>query len=291
MFKQLTIISGKGGTGKTTVTAVFSVLASRKGVVIADGDVDAANLHILLKPEVIEELPFHGSKKAIIDPDICVSCGLCYELCRFDAVQKKENGDYYIDELKCEGCALCYNACPAEAIEMQITESGKIFVSNTKYGVMVHAMLNPGEESSGKLVSEVIKRAKKIAETKNAKVLLLDGSPGIGCPVIASLTGADLALVVTEPTLSGLRDMQRVLDLAEHFGISSMVAINKCDLNMDMTGKIRDFCSRKGIEVVGEIPYDPELPALISQLKIPFECEASEYIRAMWDTINEKLDI
>jgi|Deesub1362A_J573_1020465.scaffolds.fasta_scaffold00285_9 MinD superfamily P-loop ATPase len=279
-IKQLTVISGKGGTGKTTITAMLSYLAYP---VIADCDVDAPNLHLLLNPVVVEEIPFCGGKKAFIDGELCTECNLCYELCRFGAVTL--NGEYRIDEMRCEGCALCYNACPSGAISMTTPETGKIFISKTRYGSMIHASLNPGEENSGQLVSEVRAKARDICKDENKKLLILDGAPGIGCPVIASLNSATLALIVSEPTLSGLRDAQRVLKLTEHFKIKSVMAINKFNLNEDMVRKFEKFCEKSNIEIVGKIPFDLALHSQISGLKFPFEGEAADAINDMWEKI------
>ncbi len=258
-------------------------MASQDGVVIADGDVEAPNLHILLRPEIIEEFPFYGRKKAVIDEKSCTSCGLCYELCRFGAVRR--DGVHRIDYLRCEGCGLCYRACPVEAIEMKAVKAGKVFVSHTRYGTMVHAMLKPGEENSGRLVHEVREKAKKIGEREGVEFIILDAPPGIGCPVMASLTGADLALIVTEPTFSGLRDMQRVIELAEHFEVKCAVAINKYDVNLKVTEKIRKFCVEKDVEVVGEISYNQEIPVLLSQMRIPVEFVPLD----MWSRLREIL--
>ncbi len=273
-MRQLTVISGKGGAGKTTVTAMLATMAN---AVIADCDVDAPNLHILLKPKVKETIPFYGGKRARILKEKCSECGLCVELCRFDAIK-----DFEVDEFRCEGCGLCYRACPEKAIEFVSEKRGDIYVSETEFGDFVYALLYPGEENSGKLVSEVRNVAKKIAEEKEIDLLLLDGPAGVGCPVIASLAGANVALVVAEPTLSGLNDMIRVVELAEHFKVKPVVAINKFDLNTNVTGKIEEFCESRGIEIVGKIPFDESIPEQISQLKLPFEGKAGEEIVKIW---------
>ena len=271
-MKQLVVISGKGGTGKTTITSVFATLAE---CVIADCDVDAPNLHILLKPEVKEVLPFKGMKKARIIDEKCERCGLCMDLCRFDAIYF-EDGQFVVDDVRCEGCGFCYRACPSQAIEMVSEERGKIFVSKTAYGDFVYALLEPGEENSGLLVSEVKKVAKKIAEENGMDLILIDGAPGIGCPVIASLSNVDLALIVTEPTLSGISDMERVLSLTKHFKIKSYVVINKFDLNADMTKKIEEFCREMDAEVIGKIPFYEDIPMKIANLQIPIKDEIVE---------------
>ncbi len=273
-MKQVTVVSGKGGAGKTTVTAMFATLAN---AVIADCDVDAPNLHILLKPEVVETIPFEGMKKARIIEDKCSRCGLCEELCRFDAIR-----EFKVDEIRCEGCAFCYRACPEGAIEMVSEKRGEIYITKTEFGDFVYALLFPGEENSGKLVNEVRNTAKRIAEEKGVDLLILDGAAGIGCPVIASLAGASVALVVAEPTLSGLNDMARIIELARHFKIEPLVAVNKFDLNPDITAKIEEFCSNDNVEIVGKIPFDEDIPKQIAQLKLPFEGKAAEEIREIW---------
>ncbi|MFO7966600.1 MAG: ATP-binding protein [Archaeoglobaceae archaeon] len=281
-MKQLTVISGKGGTGKTTITAMLSHMAD--DVVIADGDVDAPNLHLLLKPVVLEEIPFYGMKKAEIDTDLCTQCDLCYDLCRFDAIYVNEG--YHIDEIKCEGCAVCYNACPVEAVQLTTPQLGKIFSSNSDYGRMVHATLNPGEENSGKLVSEVREKAKEVAKETGVDLLILDGAPGIGCQVIASLAMSSMALIVTEPTISGLKDAHRVHELTKYFGIMSGIVINKYDLNEDMADRIEDYCADNDIELMGKIPFDPQLHSQISHLEFPFKGKAAEKIEELWENLN-----
>jgi len=276
-MKQLVVISGKGGTGKTTITSVFATLAE---CVIADCDVDAPNLHILLKPEVREVIPFKGMKKARIIDEKCERCGLCMDLCRFDAIYF-EDGQFVVDDVRCEGCGFCYRACPSQAIEMVSEERGKIFVSKTAYGDFVYALLEPGEENSGLLVNEVKKIAKKIAEESGVDLILIDGAPGIGCPVIASLSNVDLALIVTEPTLSGISDMERVLSLTKHFKIKSLVVVNKFDLNADMTKKIEDFCREMDVEVIGKIPFYEDIPMRIANLQIPTKDEIVEVWRKL----------
>lgn len=281
-MKQLTVVSGKGGTGKTTLTAMFSTLAN---AVIADCDVDAPNLHILLQPKVKEVIPFYGMKKAVIIEEKCSQCGLCEEICRFEAIS-----NFKVDEIRCEGCALCYRACPETAIEMVEEKRGEIYICETKFCDFVYALLSPGEENSGKLVSEVRNKAKNIAEERGIDLLILDGAPGVGCPVIASLAGSNLALVVAEPTLSGLNDMIRIIELVEHFKVKPLIVINKFDLNKDVTEKIEEFCRSNKIDIVGKIPFDEELPKQIAELKIPFECEAGEEIRKIWYRIEEIMD-
>ena len=275
---QIAVVSGKGGTGKTTVTSVFATLC--KGV-IADCDVDAPNLHILLKPRILEEIPFKGMKKAKIIQEKCERCGLCMDLCRFDAIYI-ENDTYKVDIVRCEGCAFCFRACPNEAIEMVSEVRGKIFVSETEYGPFVHASLEPGEENSGLLVHEVKRKAEEVAEEKGLDLILVDGAPGIGCPVIASLSKVDKAVVVTEPTLSGLNDMERVLKLIRHFRIEPYVIINKFDLNMDVSNKIERFCNSEKIPIVAKIPFYEDIPKAIANLQIPVKDEIVEAWENLW---------
>ncbi|MBT0159953.1 (4Fe-4S)-binding protein [Candidatus Bathyarchaeota archaeon A05DMB-2] len=252
-MKQLTILSGKGGTGKTTLTASFSILA--KNAVVADCDVDAPDLHMLLHPEVMEMQQFKGSKIAVIDENKCARCGLCREKCAFAAV----TSDLKVDAIACEGCGVCAVACPANAITLVERVSGSAYISKTKYGFMSHAMLYPGESNSGKLVTLVRQNAKILAEKEDINLILIDGSPGIGCPVIASITGVDAGLVVTEPTLSGIHDLERALQLLNHFRVTPFVCINMYDINVVNTESIVSFCRKNCIEVVGKIPFSPKV--------------------------------
>ena len=252
-MKQITILSGKGGTGKTTLTASFAVLA--KNAVIADCDVDAPDLHLLLHPEVVETQEFTGSKVAVIDPTKCLDWGMCRERCRFDAI----TAGFTVDPISCEGCGVCTIVCPANAATLTDRKSGYAYVSKTKYGFMAHALLNPSEGNSGKLVTLVRHNAKNIAKQENSDLIIIDGPPGIGCPVIASVTGVDAGLVVTEPTLSGIHDLKRALQLLEHFSVMPLVCVNMYDINMDNTEKIVSFCRENKVEVVGNIPFSPKV--------------------------------
>jgi len=242
-------LSGKGGTGKTSLTASLAVLAQK--AVLTDCDVDAPDLHLLLKPEVVETQEFKASRVAVMDEGTCVQCGKCEEHCRFGAIEK-----LVIDPVLCEGCGVCVYICPVAAVDIEERISGYAFISKTKYGSMSHARLNPGEENSGKLVTLVRQNAKKIAETENCELIINDGPPGIGCPVIASVGGVDMGLIVVEPTLSGIHDMERALGLLNHFKIPALVCVNKYDLNEENTDKIVEFCGSNGVEVVGKIPFD-----------------------------------
>jgi MinD superfamily P-loop ATPase len=252
-MKQLTILSGKGGTGKTTITASLAVLA--RNAVLADCDVDAPDLHMLLHPEVIETQEFKGSKLAVIDKTKCDNCGFCREKCRFDAITEAIE----VDPIACEGCGVCAAICPADAITMMERVSGYAYISKTKYGFMAHASLNPGEANSGKLVTLVRQNARILSEKENSDLVIIDGPPGIGCPVIASVTGVDIGLVVTEPTMSGIHDLQRALQLLAHFSVKPLVAVNMHDINLDNTEKILRFCEKNSIEVVGRIPFNPKV--------------------------------
>ena len=252
-MKQLTVLSGKGGTGKTSITASFAVLA--RNVVVADCDVDAPDLHLLLHPRVIKAQEFIGSKLAVIEKAKCIKCGLCRENCNFGAI----TSDLNVNAISCEGCGVCGVVCPVDAITLTPRVSGKAFISKMKSGFMSHALLYPGESNSGKLVTLVRQNAKMLADKENCDLIIIDGSPGIGCPVIASITGVDAALVVTEPTLSGIHDLERVLSLLDHFNVSAFVCINMYDINVSNTKIILNFCKENRIDVVGIIPYSPEV--------------------------------
>ncbi len=249
-MKEICVISGKGGTGKTTLTAAFASLA--KNAVLADCDVDAADLHLILSPDFKEKKDFYGLELAVRDQDKCIDCGICRERCRFDAIDEEFN----IHAENCEGCAVCELVCPVDAITMRERLSGDAFISDTRFGPMVHAALYPGEEASGKLVAMVREMGRNMAEQRGKDLVLIDGPPGIGCPVIAAISGVSMVLIVTEPTLSGMHDLERVLGVAKHFGIPAAVVVNKADINPDNTMKIREFCAESGIKVLGELPYD-----------------------------------
>lgn len=287
-MKQLVIISGKGGTGKTILSASFAVLAQNK--VMADCDVDAANLYLLLHPEIQESHSFSAGKRAEISQDKCTGCGQCLDVCRFSAVIEGQDGDIAIDPLSCEGCAVCYHVCPAEAVIVEETVSGKWFVSQTRYGPFVHARLGIGEENSGKLVSEVRKKAKAIAEKNSLDLVIVDGPPGIGCPVIASLSGTDLALVVTEPTLSGIHDMERIAQTARHFKIPTACCINKHDINPENSARIEDWCQKNSIPLAGKIPFDEDVTrSMVNLIPLPEYSNnaASREIKNIWEKINK----
>jgi len=257
-MKQIVVISGKGGTGKTVMSACFAVLA--RSAVMADVDVDASNLHLLLQPEIQERHIFRSGRKARIDAEKCTGCGLCLPLCRTDALFEDRERKVVVEPLSCEGCGVCFHICPEQAVEMETQVAGEWYVSKTKYGPFVHARLGIAEENSGKLVTEVRKKAGEIAESEERDLVIMDGAPGIGCPVIASLTGTDLALVVTEPTPSGRHDMERIVGLARHFKIRVACCINKFDLNLENSEEIERWCGGQAIPVVGKIAFDAAIP-------------------------------
>ena len=255
-MKQWVILSGKGGTGKTTVVAALAHLASREyPIVLADADVDAANLELVLDPLMQEERDFAGGQLATIDPARCTTCGICAEVCRFDAIIPGGEA-YRVDGLACEGCAACHYQCPAEAIHMEEQRAGQWFRSRTRFGPLFHAHLFAGQENSGRLVTLVKQQARLLALDTGAALLLVDGPPGIGCPVIAASAGADLALHVVEPTVSGVHDLQRILATTYHFGVPSLVIVNKADLNLACSEEIAAFCAERGVALVGHVPYD-----------------------------------
>ncbi len=257
-MKQLVILSGKGGTGKTTVTAALAHLASQSHrVVLADADVDEANLGLVLSPVTEATSDFMGGKIAEIDPVVCIACGRCAEVCRFDAVRPGEV--YTIDSLGCEGCAACFYECPVQAITMAPQHAGQWFIASTRYGPLYHAHLFAGQENSGKLVTLVKQMARLRALEMGADLLLVDGPPGIGCPVIAALSGADLVLIVTEPTVSGVHDLERILGLAAHFKTQAVVLLNKADLSPVHAQAVVSACAAREVLVVGYLPYDPEV--------------------------------
>jgi MinD superfamily P-loop ATPase len=260
-MKELVVISGKGGTGKTSLVASFAALA--KNAVLADCDVDAADLHLILNPDVKQTADFSGGKLASITTDKCIGCGRCGEVCNFDAATFDGPGNdivaktYTIDPISCEGCGVCVHFCPVDAIAFEEAVNGQWFVSETRFGPMVHARLGIAQENSGKLVTLIRKEAKRIATERHNDLIVVDGSPGIGCPVIASITGADLVLVVTEPTLSGRHDLDRVTELTHHFNIPTAICINKCDINSQITEEIKNEVLSRNITIAGEIAYDP----------------------------------
>ena len=282
-MKEIVVISGKGGTGKTSITASFATLA--KNAVFADCDVDAPDLHLILKPKIKKTMKFHGLKIPSINKDICINCKQCYKSCKFDAIDE----DINVIKERCEGCSVCAYVCPVNAIEMIDRDSGLIYVSETRFGPMVHAILNTAEETSGKLVTEVRKNAKEIAEENNSDIILIDGPPGTGCPVISSITGTDLVLVVTEPTVSAIHDLERVIEVSEHFGVPAMVCINKFTINIENTKKIEEYCRDNDIPLIGKIPYDASITkAMINEqsiIEFSRSSDVSREIKEMWNAL------
>jgi len=284
---ELVIISGKGGTGKTSITGAFAVLA--ESIVLADCDVDAPDLHLLLNPKIRQNEEFSGGRQPLKNDEKCTDCGLCAEHCRFNAI---DPDTFKINPFKCERCGVCVRICPEEAITMVDALSGHWFISDTDYGPMVHAELGIAEENSGRLVAVVRQNAKNIAEEGNYDLILIDGPPGIGCPVISSITGVDAALIVTEPTISGVHDLIRALDLVQHFNIDAMACVNKYDLNQEVTDQIESLCQQRSVEFVGKIRYDPAVTrALVMGKSIVSVSDdgAAQDIRKMWNTVHECL--
>ncbi len=286
-MKELTVVSGKGGTGKTSITASLVTMASN--AVITDCDVDAANLHLLLEPKTIQKTEFYGLPKANIDLNKCSRCGLCAQLCAFEAIN-----NYTVDELACEGCKLCYHICPEQAVEMQRHLAGHWFISDTAYGPFVHAKLGIAEGNSGLLVAEVRKAAKKIAEEKNIELMITDGPPGIGCPVISSLAGTDMALIITEPTVSAIHDMERIVQVAKNFGCQIAVCINKYNLNEENSRCIESLAQKLEVPIIGKIPYDNVMHQAVVN-KVPVTLLANENIKQeitnLWYNINKMINL
>lgn len=280
-MKQIVVISGKGGTGKSIIAGSFASLAKNK--VMADCDVDAADLHLLLHPAVKETHEFSGGKTALIDRSRCTQCKKCQEICRFEAID-----NYVVDPISCEGCGVCFHICPEKTIKMVDNLSGKWFISETKYGPFVHAKLGIAEENSGKLVTLVRQNARLIAEKEKRDLIIIDGPPGIGCPVIASLSGVDIALIVTEPTLSGIHDLERIVGVAYHFGIKGAVCINKYDLNLIVSQRIEEYCCHNNIELIGKISFNISVTeALVRGLPIVeySNNQVTQEIKSLWEKI------
>ena len=286
-MKELVVISGKGGTGKTSLTASFAVLSGR--AVVADCDVDAADLHLILSPRQREKHDFYSGNEAVIRPGDCTGCGTCAELCRFDAIVKKTRAAgapvYAVDPIACEGCGVCVRFCPEHAIDFPQSLCGEWMISDTRCGPMVHARLGSAAENSGKLVSLVRREARRIAEEEQRSLIIVDGPPGIGCPVIASLTGATIVLVVTEPSVSGEHDLERVLKLARHFEMAAAVCVNKWDLNREMTERIESLALQAGAKIAGRVRYDPAVTAaqLQQQAVVEIGGPCVDDIRQIWN--------
>jgi MinD superfamily P-loop ATPase len=285
--KELIVISGKGGTGKTSLLGAFASLAQNK--VLCDADVDAADLYLILEPEIKERQDFQEGHKAVIGKDRCTECGKCRELCRFHAISP----EFEVNPIDCEGCGVCVYFCPVDAIDFPIKTCGELFISDTRVGPMVHARLGIAEDNSGKLVTLARQQARQQAKEKGLNLILTDGPPGLACPVIASITGADGVLIVTEPTLSGHHDMDRVVELANHFEIPAAVCINKYDLNRDMTETIEEYARDKGLPVVGRIPFDPSFTEAMVQKQTIMEynasCSAAQAVQGIWERLRSTL--
>jgi MinD superfamily P-loop ATPase len=284
-MKQIAIVSGKGGTGKTSIIASLAALSSGRAV-YADCDVDAPDLHLILQPAVMERREFYGIKRSFIDSDKCTQCGSCQDACRFAAIT-----DFQVDLALCEGCGVCKLVCPAEAVEMRESLAGYAYLSDTRFGPLVHAELFPGEEASGKLVAMVREMARDLAASRKLDLVLIDGSPGIGCPVIASLTGVDQALVVTEPTITGEHDLVRILDVAEHFGINTVVCINKYDLNPEASRRIEALCRERAIMIAGRLPFHSSVveAMVLGRAVVEMGGPVADGISDMWSILEKQL--
>ena len=282
-MKELVIISGKGGTGKTCLTAAFSSLADN--ILLCDADVDAADLHLITGPRIRDRYDFQAGHTAVIDINNCSACGLCRDMCRWQAVKE----DFEVDSIACEGCGVCVYFCPEKAIDFPMNTCGQWFISDTRFGPMVHARLGIAEENSGKLVSLVRHEAKNLSKEKNLDLILTDGPPGVGCPVIAAICGASSVLIVTEPTVSGIHDLERVAELAAHFNLPAMVCVNKFDLNLDITVKIKRFTRENELIWLGNVPFDPIFTKAMVQAKTIFEYDSDSStgraVKKIWERV------
>ena len=261
---EIAIISGKGGTGKSSISAALATLSEK--VVVADCDVDAANLYILFNPDVEGEEIYIGSQKAVIDYSKCINCGLCLDYCKFDAIYYSDQ-KINISSIHCDGCKLCSRICPYNAITMIDNDKSRMYYGSFRNGKMVYGKLAPGEENSGKLVNIVRDKAKKLAKENNINTIIIDGPPGIGCPVISTITGVNYVIIVTEPTLSGLKDLQRTLELTTKFNLNTVIIINKFNLNLEITEKIEKFCEKSDIKIIGKLAFDPQVVAAMINCK------------------------
>lgn len=295
--RQLTVLSGKGGTGKTSLLASFAALTGN--AVLADCDVDAPNLPIVLKPSIERESQFVGGKMAYIDPSLCIACGQCEPVCRFDAISPNGPGNrrmastFIVDWLACEGCTVCERFCSEGAIRLVPSVDGEWFVSQTRHGPMIHARLGAGRANSGKLVSLIRQEARTMAERESAELILCDGPPGIGCPAIASLTGVDIVLIAVEPTVSGVHDFERVAKLAAYFKVPALVCVNKHDINEEMTERVESVAQRLGIETVGRIPYDEAvIEAQMNETSVVEHrsSRAADAITNVWEHVKARLE-
>jgi MinD superfamily P-loop ATPase len=288
---EILIISGKGGTGKTSLTAAFAHLSAQ--TVLCDLDVDAPDLHLILRPAPAEPVPFSSGFEASIDPEKCSRCGTCVDMCRFQAIIDNDGQCPAVDPIRCEGCGVCVHFCPQQAIDFMPKTCGQWRISDTRFGPLVHAQLDPGEENSGKLVALLRREAKALAERTGAGLILSDGPPGIGCPVISSLSGTDLAVIVTEPTPSGQHDLQRVVEVCDHFGVPATVLINKCDLNPELSRQIRGFCAGRQMPAPAELPHDTSfVHAMVRGLTITEFTDGfiAQQVRSAWTGIRRFVD-
>ena len=291
-MKEITILSGKGGTGKTSITAALASIV--KNAVFCDNDVDAADLHLIFKPEIRESYSFDSGSKALINASLCTNCGLCADYCRFDAIKINALGNRKVNQYKCEGCRLCQRVCPTEAITMIESDNNDWFISETRFGPLVHARMGPGEENSGKLVTKIRQKAREIAADIKADFVINDGPPGIGCSAIASVTGTDAVLLVTEPTLSGLHDASRLIELVNSFNIPVFGLINKFDINAQITEIIKCHFAEKHIPIIAELPFDIKMVnAMLEEKNIveyaPVELVATKLFSA-WSKMNSFLN-
>lgn len=289
--KQVAIISGKGGTGKTTLAGSLSVLFDNH--IIADCDVDSSNMHLILKPKTNETIQYKAGHKAEIVENKCIGCGKCQEVCRYDAISKKKNGKYTVDPFACEGCKACVLVCPTKAVDFVLNHPGDYYTSDTKYAPFVHAELKPGEEMSGGLVAQVRKRALKMAVDERKEIVIIDGAPGIGCPATSSLTGTDYAVLVTEPTVSGIHDMERMMEVIKHFKIPFSVVINRFDINNLKTHELEKYCLAKNVPIIGKIPFDRKVNIANSN-EYPIveikDSKATKSIQAIYKKLKEQIN-
>ncbi len=292
-MRQLVLLSGKGGTGKTSITAAIAHLASAETpVVMADADVDGANLELILDPQLVESHPFMGGQVAVIDSLRCTQCGLCEEVCRFSAVISGVDG-YQVDPSACEGCAACVYRCPDDAIQMVPQQAGLSFRSETRFGPLLHARLFAGRENTGKLVAEVREQSRRVSLATGRDLVIVDGPPGIGCPSIAASTGVDVALLVAEPTASGIHDLLRTLTMVEHFRVPALVLVNRADINLSQARVIAAICLERGLDLVGEIPYDTAVTAaMVSGQPVTIyepDGAVSAALRGVWEKVKDRL--
>lgn len=283
-FKELVVISGKGGSGKTSITLALGSLFESK--VMVDADVDAADMHLILAPAVLKQHDFYSGKKAVIDTERCIQCGLCRELCVFQAIDESLN----VNDFFCEGCGACTLKCPVNCIHLETQKSGEWYESRTRAGALIHATLGVGEENSGKLVSQIRTQARTTAQEAQAGLIIIDGSPGIGCPVIASLNGVDMALVVIEPSLTGLHDAKRVIELARHFNVETVACINKFDINPAICGEIEDYLREHHIELLGKVPYSKDFRLAMARHQTLIEYDAQTPVSTAIRNIKAQLE-